>query len=88
MSIQEQRRKAFEAWVTRKGEVAKNIKMENGFYKLIWVQQSWVAWQAALDSACVDIPATIAATDEWRKGYNTGVLRTEEAIHAAGVKTK
>lgn len=84
----EARRVAFEAWVTRGGEVIKNVKREHGFYRLIWVQQSWVAWNAALDSICVELPAPMpsdAPYASYEGGWNDMRAEAQDALTAAGV---
>lgn len=88
--LKEARRAAFEKVLSREsfGPMACLDQDGYGGYKTLPVDSAWWAWNAALDSIVVDLPPSISMTDEWRKGYNTGLANAEVAIHAAGVKTR
>jgi len=81
MSIQEQRRKAFEEYWS---QMCREFPGTTEY-------QAMTIWNAALDSVCVTLPdAARRSTGDLDERYNAGHLRNEiiEAIHAAGVKTK
>lgn len=100
MSIEEQRRKAFEEWyvqdclheaaiVITVDEIA-GLRGKYGDYReRAALHGKWVGWNAALDSVCVELPESFRGDDGATGVYD--VFDAEEArkaIHAAGIKTK
>lgn len=73
-------RKQFEEWFD-----------ESGFYK--FKETAWAAWQASRECLVIELPEPRAARGYGEQvadalGFNDGINYCEEAIHAAGVKTK
>jgi len=101
-NIIEARRAGFEAWHCEKFKTKRSTgmptrDMHNGKYDDDYgpqhQQEMWEAYNAALDSACVELPCRIAKPENpitalAAAGYNSLIARCEEAIHAAGVRTK
>jgi hypothetical protein len=92
MSIEEQRRKAFEAHYS-------DINLERNeywpdFYVNLTTRMCWEAWNAALDSVVVELPPSDgldycpSVSYDYSAGYRAGIKASQQAIHAAGVKTK
>ena len=89
MSIEEQRAR-FEAWLESAGFDVRRYHHIDGYHGLEQ-QAAWEAWQAALDSVCVELPpmsASLFATVRDWKAAKEGADIVINAIHAAGVKTK
>lgn len=91
----EVRRKAFEGYMriafpedfAKKG--ASMLEWNGATYIFTWVHWYWQAWNAALDSVVVELPIPVKrAYHEYDLGYNESLDHCEEAIHAAGIKTK
>lgn len=87
MSIEEQRAR-FEAWWISRPHRKQPAKYQNGDYVAPSVHSAWSAWQAALDSVCVTLPPEWPPISEKDEGANEMRSACEDAIHAAGVKTK
>lgn len=83
MTIQEQRRKAFEEWLDSAGFEVRRYHHIPGYHGNEQMA-AWEAWNAAIDSVCVELPKPERLTDD--DTYAIELCR--EAIHAAGVKTK
>jgi hypothetical protein len=91
MTIQEQRRKAFEDYVTDQGEWPQAAKRNaEGNYTLMQTFQDWQVWNAALDSVEVPLPAKLEAQPYacYEGGWNDALLEAADAIEAAGVRVK
>lgn len=64
---------------------------ESGFYKS--KETAWSAWEASRECLVIDLPEPRVARGYGEQvadalGFNDGINYCEEAIHAAGVKTK
>lgn len=86
MSIQEQRRAKFEAWVRREWPEAPLHHVRDalpkdhpryGEYVTETIQRAWVGWSAALDSVEIELPVPVepecpedAIDDSWMDAYN------------------
>lgn len=87
MSIEEQRAR-FEAWVAGRKVVTKygaKIKWQptGQCYLDYRINDRWIAWRAALDNVCVELP------NPWdHLNAQSYEISCRDAIHAAGVKTK
>lgn len=87
----ERRREAFEAWDTasfgsdpEEHEIGADGKYIDGC-----VEQCWLAWNAALDSAVVEIDTTeIIASDDYTDGYADATQAICDAIERAGLRVK
>ncbi|AXH75206.1 MAG: hypothetical protein [Caudoviricetes sp.] len=91
MSIQERRRKAFEAWYSQswghddtETSLATFMLDEQGQYLYGHVHESFVVWSAALDSVEIELPGLFIQQPE--KLYPTRWLL--DAIESAGLKVK
>ena len=84
MTIQEQRRKAFEEWLDSAGFEVRRYHHIPGYHGNEQMA-AWEAWNAALDSVCVTLPGLESWNDDER---HIAIAECREAIHAAGVKTK
>jgi len=83
--ITEARRAEFEHWCKANGYPCWSSK---GFdhldgYTSRKTFERWLCWNAALDSVCVELPHSVD-----RAGSYIEKIRTIQAIHAAGVRTK
>ena len=90
MSIQEQRRKSFEAFATNDGKWPQAIRLgSDGQYALMQTHQDWLTWNAALDSVVIELPEhywlDVGMIDSVRC-FEAGDV--EDAIEAAGLKVK
>lgn len=88
MSIEEQRAR-FEAWLESAGFDVRRYHHIDGYHGNEQMA-AWEAWQAALDSAFVELPGYIssASNEGYMDGWNAALDECQDAIHAAGVKTK
>ena len=87
MSTQDQRAK-FEAWLESAGFDVRRYHHIDGYHGNEQ-QAAWEAWQAALDSICVELPDSVANTGTLASNKVLSYKREcRDAIHAAGVKTK
>ena len=88
MIIEEQRAR-FEAWLESAGFDVRRYYHIDGYHG-IEQQAAWEAWQAALDSVCVELPDYIgsAGNEGYMDGWNAALDECIDAIHAAGVKTE
>ncbi|MBP0948920.1 hypothetical protein JTA33_00465 [Pseudomonas sp. 20GA0080] len=61
-----------------------------GRFLYVWVQTSWLAWQASREALVIELPDDDYLNREsvFVQGYIEGVRLTKEAIEAAGVKVK
>ena len=64
---------------------------ESGFKK--FKETAWAAWQASRECLVIELPEPRVARGYREQvadalGFNDGINYCEEAIHAAGVKTK
>lgn len=58
-------------------------------YANVEVQFAWGWWVKSRAALCVELPLPVKrAFNEYDLGYNEALDNCEEAIHAAGVKTK
>lgn len=83
MSIEDQRRKAFEAWWLSDENWELRISCSQGWAEFVW--------NAAIDSVVVELPGKFADSAPYacyEGGWNDGIDEAKDAIHAAGVKTK
>lgn len=81
--IMEARREKFERWQWPHLNNAEHLRGTSMY------EDAWEVWNAALDSLCVELPATRSAQfPDFEGGFESGVDAAREAIHAAGVKTK
>lgn len=89
MTIQEQRRKAFEEWLDSAGFDVRRYHHIPGYHGNEQMA-AWEAWNAALENACVELPDYIgsAGNEGYMDGWNAALDECQDAIHAAGVKTK
>lgn len=94
MSIQEQRRKAFE-------EAASKYQSDNnlapadfstfdGQYLVPALNAAWWAWNAALDSVVIELPNQLHAKPYvcYEGGWNDALLETSGLIEGMGLKVK
>lgn len=87
-------REQFEDWSGNKSD--KEIHQRGpriGKYKNPVMQRSWESWQASRECLVIELPEPRAARGYGEQvadalGFNDGINYCEEAIHAAGVKTK
>lgn len=80
----ERRREAFEAWALEKMYFQNPIaRWQQGDYVIPATHVAWLAWNAALDSAVVELPDVQAATDI--AYFNADVV---DAIERAGLRVK
>lgn len=88
--MSESMREDFEDFASDQYEWPKAIeKNADGEYKLMTTYQAWITWQASRAALCVEFPSPVKrAHHEYDLGYNEALDHCEEAIHAAGVKTK
>lgn len=88
MSIEEQCAR-FEAWLESAGFDVRRYHHIDGYHGNEQ-QAAWEAWQAALDSVRVELPDYIgsAGNEGYMDGWNAALDECQDAIHAAGVKTK
>lgn len=90
MSIQEQRRKAFEVWVTDGGKYPKAARLSSdGEYALMSTYQNWLTWNAALDSVVIELPEEVQI--DVGMIDSVGFFEADEvrdAIEAVGLKVK
>ena len=88
MSTQDQRAK-FEEWLELAGFDVRRYHHIDGYHGNEQ-QAAWEAWQAAIDSVCVDLPDYIgsAGNEGYMDGWNAALDECQDAIHSAGVKTK
>ena len=103
MTIQDQRRKAFEEWLDSAGFDVRRYHHIPGYHGNEQMA-AWEAWNAALDSLEVELPPQLDA-DEVAEHFaiddegldmavgithmvNGAIMACAAAIHAAGVKTK
>jgi hypothetical protein len=75
MSIEEQRREAFEDWAER--HYGGPVTRDDGEYFMPEWEREWLAWNAALDSVVIELPPALA--DD---------LTLIASIEAAGLKVK
>lgn len=64
---------------------------ESGFYK--FKETAWASWEASRECLLIELPEPRVARGYGEQvaealGFNDGISYCEEAIHAAGVKTK
>lgn len=100
--MSESMREEFEAWAVSHGfrnEDKKLIKSKdelscalgtdgNFYYKNVRVMAAWKAWQASRAALCVELPHFEQYDDDMVSGAATAINDCQDAIHAAGVKTK
>jgi hypothetical protein len=94
--MSEQMREKFEAWAMKQAESmrysfpAGAVELNGlGDYAIVWVQGAWLGWQASRAALVIKLPLpTKRAFHEYDLGYNEALDHCEEAIQAAGVKTK
>ncbi|QQN29330.1 hypothetical protein [Pseudomonas syringae group genomosp. 3] len=55
-----------------------------GRFLYVWVQTSWVAWQASRETLVIELPQQSGANLDW----NQAIRYCHQAIEAAGVKVK
>lgn len=84
MSIQEQRRKAFEEWALNEG-IKTCFSHDHQDVMTPIGGACFAAWNAALDSVCVELPK---GNSDMTVGALHMIVRCREAIHGAGIKTK
>lgn len=91
------RREAFEAWDRNTFGSDKDEQLidDEGNYTDSIIQQCWMAWNAALDSICVELPPLLevpADNDDPSAYdcdcYNNGIKGCMVALTAAGVPYK
>ena len=96
MSIEEQRRKAFEAHIASQQGVSEKAnglwfsKYPNGWYKSGHVESLWRNWNAALDSVVIELPNQLHAKPYacYEGGWNDALLETADLIEGMGLKVK
>ena len=88
--MSESMREEFEDFASDQYEWPQAIeKNADGEYKLMTTYQAWITWQASRAALCVELPLPVKrAFHEYDLGYNEALDHCEEAIHAAGVKTR
>lgn len=89
MSTQDQRAK-FEEWLELAGFDVRRYHHIDGYHGNEQ-QAAWEAWQAALDSICVELPKPFDDAPpyaSYQTGWNDAIGEIQDATHAAGVKTK
>ena len=61
-----------------------------GRFEWVWVQTSWVAWQASRAAVVVELPARVDAKPYacYEGGWNDMHDEAREAIESAGLKVK
>ena len=86
--MSESMREEFEAWLDNAGFEVRRYHHIDGYHGNEQMA-AWLAWQASRASLCVEFPLPVKrAHHEYDLGYNEALDHCEEAIHAAGVKTK
>lgn len=96
MTIQEQRRRAFEELyydlnymgIPSRNTVFRRKTMGDYYYKA--PREAWFWFNAALDSVEVELPAKLEAQPYacYEGGWNDALLEAADAIEAAGVRVK
>lgn len=90
-------RNQFEDWQLQVycggSERLRKCKNDESYYYYTDVQLKWKAWQASRECLVIELPEPRAARGYGEQvadalGFNDGINYCEEAIHAAGVKTK
>ena len=88
MSIEEKRRAAFEAWLESAGFDVERFHFING-YRGNEQMAAWEAWNAALDSICVEVPDSSELVGDYgRETYRIARDEFMDALEAAGVPYK
>ena len=78
--MSEQMRSEFEVWLEQNSMFPIDGPRAAGY---------WSCWQASRAALCVELPLPVKrAFHEYDLGYNEALDHCEEAIHAAGVKTR
>ena len=94
-------REEFEAWQSKEtpgadlehcGELIGNGPARAS-YRNMYVAERWIGWQASRECLVIELPEPRVARGYGEQvaealGFNDGINYCEEAIHAAGVKTK
>lgn len=90
MSIEEQRRKAFEAWYARQLEAEYERGDVVGLTFELSKESHWVTWNAALDSVVIELPNQLHAKPYacYEGGWNDALLETADLIEGMGLKVK
>jgi hypothetical protein len=98
MSIQEERRAAFQFWAEQDDQaVGDDFRLTEGSDRYYWgaTQTMWETWNAALDSARVVLPEPVAAqrhATSYQEGLSDGIERglrhAFRAIETAGIKVE
>lgn len=87
-------RKQFEKYAKSKGWEDRHLKQrDDGGYEDWGVHPIWLSWQASRECLVIELPEPRVARGYGEQvaealGFNDAINYCEEAIHAAGVKTK
>lgn len=90
-------RSQFEDWQLQVycggSERLRKCKNDESYYYYTDVQLKWKAWKASRECLVIELPEPRVARGYGEQvaealGFNDGISYCEEAIHAAGVKTK
>lgn len=87
MNIEDKSRKAFEEWLDCAGFEVRRYHHIPGYHGNEQ-QAAWEAWNAAIDSVCVELPCETGEHSEYGRGYDQAIDECHDAIRAAGIKTK
>lgn len=84
MTIEEQRRKAYEEWEVREnGYRPEDFSRVNGEYRYSIFREGFARWNSALDSLVIELPGY--AMDY---AFNDAIDECRAAIESAGLKVK
>lgn len=90
MSIEEKRRAAFEAWLELAGFDVERFHCING-YRGNEQMAAWEAWNAALDSICVELPGPLPSEEPYacyEGGWNDARAEIQDVLTASGIRHK
>ena len=87
--MSESMREEFEDFASDQYEWPQAIeKNADGEYKFMTTYQAWITWQASRAALCVELPHFEQYDDDMVSGAATAINDCQDAIHAAGVKTR
>ena len=90
--MSESMREDFEVWRIDKfcggGDRLKKCSNAPDVYYYTAEQEAWITWQASRAALCVELPHFEQYDDDMVSGAATAINDCQDAIHAAGVKTK
>ena len=83
--MSESMREEFESWLLKHKPIVAADMLEEGSFVPEWMFEAWQASRAAL---CVELPHFEQYDDDMVSGAATAINDCQDAIHAAGVKTR